>query len=125
MLTLRQLLQRDHFRYTIAFIETKIEALDEATQSNGVGETAEPQLFTASHESVTHVYLGSSKKEITVSQFADGSAGHGVTYSVFWKMLEDFLNEFYRAHQLPHEKYLEIRGNQMVRSKISSFKIAY
>ena len=120
VLTLRQLLQLDHFRYTICFIQAKIEVLDETTQSNDMGETIEPppSTSTSTDESVTHVYLGSSKKATTVAEFASSSAEHGLTYPIFRKMLEDFLNNFYQAHQLPRERYLEIRSNQEVMSKI-------
>ena len=85
VLTLRQLLQLDHFRYTICFIQAKIEVLDETTQSNDMGETIEPSpsTSTSTDESVTRVYLGSSKKATTVAEFASSSAGHGLTYPTF------------------------------------------
>ena len=63
-------------------MQAKINALDEATQSNDVGETVESSTSTA-NGLVTHVYLGSRKKETTVLEFAGSSAGNGLTYSVF------------------------------------------
>ena len=56
-----------------------------------------------------------------MAQFA-GSSGDGLTYSIFRKMLEDFLNKFYQAHQLPHERYLKIQGDQKVISKLLLFE---
>lgn len=111
LLTLRQLLNRDHLRYTVSFIETKIIALDEAAKSNE-GTAGSPS--ATSNQPAIHVYLGSKKKETTVAEFADGSAGNGLTYPVFRRMLENFLNKFYQAQQLPHERYLKIQGDQKV-----------
>ena len=33
-------------------------------------------------------------------------------------MLEDFLNQFYAAHELPHDRYLKVQSDQKVTSKI-------
>ena len=104
---MRQLLHLNHLAYTISFIRSKIEVLDEATKPP-------PPTPMAKNSSTTHVYLGSIKGEITVAEFADGSAGHGLSYTAFRRMLEAFLNQFYAAHQLSHDKYLEIRHNQKV-----------
>jgi uncharacterized protein YxeA len=92
--------------------------LDKATDSNDVDETIESPSSPPTDELVTHVYLGSSKKATTVENFASSSTGNGLTYSAFRKMLEEFLNKFYQAHQLPHERYLEVRRDQKVIFKI-------
>ena len=64
----------------------------------------------------THIYLGSPIEGATVAEFADGS--NGLAYATFRKMLETFLNGFYAAHQLPRERYLEVRGDQNVMFEI-------
>lgn len=127
MLTLRQLLQKEHFKYTITFIQAKIEVLDEFAKSREADETIEspPSTSTATNGSITHVYLGSSKKATTLEKFTDSSTENGLRYSVFRKMLEDFLNKFYQAHGLPRERYIEIKGDQKVMFKILLFGIAY
>ena len=109
---MRQLLRKDHFAYTITFIQAKITALDKATKSNDEGETVEfpSSTPTTDDELVTHIYLGSRKKATTVSEFAGSSAENGLTYSVFRRMLENFLNK-----QLPQERYLKIQGDQKVK----------
>ena len=94
--------------------------MDETTESNDMDEITEsppsPPITTTT--SITHIYIGSIKKEMTVVEFADGSAGKGFTYNVFRKMLEDFLNQFYAAHELPHDRYLKVQSDQKVTSKI-------
>jgi hypothetical protein len=120
-LTWKQLLQLDHFRYTISFIQNKITILDEIAQSDNEDE---PCLTSTGTELVAHIYLGSRKEEVTITEFAGSSAGNGLTYSVFRKMLEEFLNKFYQAHQLPTESYLKIHGNQTVMSIILLFGTA-
>ena len=75
-----------------------------------------PSSTSTANESIVHAYLGSKKKETTVKEFADNSEGNGLAYSVFRKMLEEFLNNLYQAHQLPHEGYLRIQGDQKVMS---------
>ena len=103
-------------KYTISFIQAKVEVLDEARQSNNTDETVKspPSTPITTEPSVSHIYLGSPKKETTVADFADGSAGNGLTYYAFRKMLEEFLNQYYKGH---HERYLEVRGDQKVISK--------
>ena len=105
-------------------MQAKIDALNEATQSDNADETVESSTSTVD-ELVTHIYLGSRKKGTTVSEFAGSSAGNGLTFPIFQKMLEIFLNKFYEAHQLPRERYLEIRGDQEVMSKTSPLWTAY
>jgi hypothetical protein len=84
-----------------------------------VDETVEPPSSTSTeNELLVHAYLGSRKKETTVTEFAESSAGNGLTYPVFRKMLEDFLNKFYRACQPPAVDYLKIKGSQEVMSKL-------
>jgi hypothetical protein len=128
LLISRQLLRLDHLEYTICFIRSKIEILDDMNQSNNVEETAELPSSTstpAMEKLITHIYIGSAKKETTVAEFADGPAGNGPAYPVFRRMLETFLNQFYRAHQLPHEKYLGVQSNQKVISGIPFIKNGY
>lgn len=100
-------------------MQSKLDSLDEAIKSKDTGETVESSISTADGL-VTHVYLGSKKKEATVAEFAESSTENGLTYPVFRKMLEDFLNQFYQAHNLPRERYLEIGSDQKVVSKILS-----
>jgi hypothetical protein len=99
--------------------------LDQGTQSNDEDETIQSSLSPSANEQVTHLYLGSSKKATTVMEFASSSTGNGLTYPVFRKMLGEFLNKFYQAHQLPRERYLEIQSDQKVMSKILVFKTVY
>jgi hypothetical protein len=103
--------------YTISFMQAKIEVLDEAAQCKDAGETVESSSSTST---VLHVYLGSGKKETTVAEFANSSARNG-----FRKMLEVFLNKFYQAHGLPHGRYLEIKHDQKVMTKILLIETAY
>lgn len=87
-------------------------------------ETLESPSTTADG-SITHVYLGSRKKQTTLLEFIGSSPEHGLTYSQFRKLLEEFLNKFYQAHNIPREKYLVVRGDQEVMSNILLFKVAY
>lgn len=122
VLILRQVLQQDQFHYAITFIESKIEVLDEFAKSRDADETIEPPSSTSTtNQSISHVYLGSPKKATTLADFTDSSTGNGLTYSVFRRMLEEFLNKFYQAYELPHERYLEIKGDQKVMFKSSVF----
>jgi len=105
-------------RYTVSFISTKINALDNANQADDMDETTEPPpSLETTNTPITHIYLGSIKKEMTVADFAGDSAGNGLTYSIFRRMLEDFLNKFYAAHELPRERYLKVQGDQKVTSE--------
>lgn len=161
-LTIRQLLRLNHLKYTISFIRTKVNALDDANPSDDMDETTEPQSLPLETEPqpppleteqqphpletepqpppletksqppplttntlISHLHLGSFKKEITVAEFADDSAGNGFTYAVFRKMLENFLNQFYAAHELPRERYLEVRADQKVTSNILQLEYCY
>jgi len=97
-LTIRQLLRLNHLAYTISWIRTKVEILDNTQQP----DTVEPD----------HIHLGSPMDVKTVVEFADGS--NGLIYATFRKMLETFLNQFYAAHELPYEEYLKVQGGQEV-----------
>ena len=119
MLILRQLLHLDHLGYIFSFIRSKIEVLDEAQQSNNMDET------TKSPQPITHIYLGSIKRETTVEGFANSSEGNGLTYAPFRRMLEIFLNRFYEAHQLHRERYLEVRREQKVTPETPLFGMGY
>jgi hypothetical protein len=106
--------------YTISFIRTNVDALDNTKHSDDRGESTEspPSLQTTTDTLITHLHLGSFKEETTVAQFADGSTGNGLTYPVFRKMLENFLNKFYTAHDLPRERYIGVQGDQKVISEL-------
>jgi hypothetical protein len=122
-----QLLRLNHLKYTVLFIRTKINLLDTMEQSitnDDTDETTEspPPPPTTSTPTI-HVRLGSIKKETTVAEFSNGS--NGLAYSVFRKMLEDFLNWFYNKYQLPHVAYLRVQSNQKVMSKILQLRINY
>jgi hypothetical protein len=133
-LIIGQLLRLNHLKYTVLFIRTKINLLDNMEQSitnddtgqanNDTDETTEspPPPPTTSTPPI-HVRLGSIKKETTVAEFSDGS--NGLAYSVFRRMLEDFLNWFYNKHQLPREAYLQVQRDQKVMSNILQLRINY
>lgn len=100
-------------------MDSKISILDNAEKSDDMDETVEtpPSTTEVTGPSVAHLHFGSFKTKVTISEFADGSAGNGLDYYPFRKMLENFLNQFYKTHQLPQEKYLVVRSDQEVTSE--------
>ena len=124
-MTLKQLLNLDHMRYTITFMRSKIDILDKAQKSNDENAGPPSSILTTTNPSITHVYLGSDKDETTVAEFVKGSTAGGLVYSVFRKMLEDFLNKFYVVHQLHRERYIEVRGDQKVNSMTLPLGMSY
>lgn len=104
-------------------MQSKIDLLDQAAKSNNKDETISSSTSTTDGFS-TYVYLGSKKEETTVLKFTESSKEKGLTYLVFRKMLEVFLNKYYQEHKLPQERYLEIHGDQQVMFKALSFGTA-
>ena len=115
----QQLLRRNHLDYTITFIRTKVDALDKVVQPGDKDKTIQLQPLASGTKNspTTHLYIGSFKDRVTLTEFVEHSAGNGWTYREFRQMLEVFLNRFYDIHQLPREGYLRVKGDQEVISQ--------
>lgn len=106
-------------------MRSKIDILDEAQKPDDDTTGPPTSITTKANPSITHIYLGSSKDETTVAEFAEDSTADGLVYSIFRKMLEDFLNQFYVAHQLYRERYIVVQGNRKVMSEILPLEMSY
>ena len=109
---MRQILHLDHMRYTVTFIQTKIDRLDAANK---------PPEDTVT-ESAGNIHLGSPKGVETVADFAKGLGDHGA--AAFRGAFEESLNSFYKANDLPQEQYLRVRGSDQVMPKLLSLRMS-
>lgn len=128
ILTLNQLLNRDHLKYTTTFYRKKIDYMDETSISSGGDETT--GLLPPTLGSGNHIYLGSQKvvktedgklKDVTVAEFAE-ELGTLKPPGGFRRILEDFINKQHRHHG---DTYFYVRGDQKVISKASLLRMCY